>query len=88
MATDRPRKNIYLDKRTESMLKEYAYHNGLSESEVCRQAIDTYLLLATMDSWESVCNMAEAKELHPVEIIDAALIKVIPEKYYRRFVND
>ncbi len=82
MATDRPRKNIYLDKSTGPMLEEYAYQQNMSESEVCRQALDVFFMLNDLHSWAACCALAAAKNVHPVEVIDAALLKVLPDKYF------
>jgi hypothetical protein len=74
------RKALYMSERAVYLLRKKAYETQLTESELTRQAIDLYLGIEKV--WPAVLKLAEVKKVKPPEVVEAALKRQIPDKYF------
>jgi len=69
-----------MSERAVYLLRKKAYETQQNESEITRQAID--LFLGIDKTWPAVLRLAKAKDVKPAEVVEAALKRAIPEKYF------
>lgn len=70
MTTQMVRKQIYIQKRQEVLLKRLAKARGLSEAEIIRQAIEREAsgvpprsVLLDRNAWQELINFVEARQI-------------------------
>lgn len=80
MATNRPRKNLFLDDELNEMLRNHAYKERISESEAGRRALSLYLTLAPTDAYTKALRFAETKGVSVTTVIEQCLLRQL-EKY-------
>ena len=84
MATNRPRKNVYLDDGVEDKLKDFSHSRRISESETCRRALNLYLELANTPEFDAAQALADAKSVFVDVVLVQALRRQVPPMYFKR----
>jgi hypothetical protein len=92
-----PRKGTYITQEQVDQLRLHSFESRQSESEIIRQALDLYFeelkgkgkadpdqLSAHLDPevWEAVNRLAVEKNVDPLLVIEIALKKQVPQKYF------
>ena len=83
MATDRPRKNLFLTDELADGLRKAAFRNNISESEVGRRALELYLNILDTPPFDAAAKLAYEKRVPIHALFLQMMDKIIPDKYYK-----
>jgi len=85
MATEMKLQGFYVDKENEIRMEQYAKDQKISISEVIRRSLTLFLALHLdyPESMRAVYALARKKDLDPNYVLDQAIKKAVPKKYFK-----